>query len=359
MTPAPAIFFDGEVAAGRAVTITLSADGVSFSGAGVTSQLWTFASLEAVDRPAPGLPLRLATAARPAARLVIADEAVKTEILTQAPHLRGGINVRRAGVALGWIAGGLLLVTAVAYLVVQIMPQKIALLLPDQWRDRVGAQIETSLAGDARRCETKDGTAALSAIAARLTEGNPDMPPVAIHVYGIPIMNAFAMPGGRIVITAELIRQAATPEEVAGVLAHEMGHVAYRHPEAQIVRATGLQILLAVMTGGGGGDTLSQVAGVAAILRYSRGAESEADAYALKALTASAIDPLGLKHFFERVLKEKGKSSTGTFGKIEGAFATHPGTEERITHITPLPENVVARPVMNETQWQALKAICG
>jgi Zn-dependent protease with chaperone function len=354
-----ATYFDGAVAADRPVHFDTDATGLIFSGTGVQLQTWRYADLTAVDPPSAGVPLRLANLYHPGARLVIAAEEAKADVLHRAPHLKGGVAMARVIRTLSWIAAGLAALLALLYVVVQFMPQRIAFLLPDSWRDRVGAQIETSLVEGARRCATPEAAPALSAMVARLAEGNPDLPPVAVHVYDIPVMNAFAMPGGRIVVTGELIKRAEAPDEVAGVLAHELGHVVNRHSEAQIIRATGLQLVFAIVTGGSGTDTVSQLAGLAAILRYSRHAEAEADDYAIALLTAAAIDPQGLKHFFERVLAEEGKTPSGTFGKIESVFATHPGTAERIGKIGPLPEGVAARPVMSAAQWQALKAICG
>jgi predicted Zn-dependent protease len=184
------------------------------------------------------------------------------------------------------------------------------------------------------------------------------MPSVSIRIYDIPVMNAFALPGERIVIMRELIARAEAPEEVAGVLAHELGHVAGRHAEAQLIRATGLQLLFSAATGGGG-DTITTAAGLAAILRYSRAAEREADAYALATLRAAAIDPLGLKRFFERIRKEEGARPTGAFGNIGSIFSTHPGTDDRIKAIGPLPNGIIPRPVLSDAEWQALKKICG
>ena len=67
---------------------------------------------------------------------------------------------------------------------------------------------------------------------------------------------------------------------------------------------------------------------------------------------------MGLKEFFEIILAEEGKPSTGAWRKISSAIATHPGTEDRIKKIHPLPDNIAARPVMTGDQWQALKKIC-
>lgn len=358
MSRFPAIYFDGNVAADRPVSAETAASALVFSGTDVRPQSWRLNDLQAVDRPAAGRPLRLTHAGQPGARLIIADEAAKSELLRLAPQLAGGVSYARAGRLIGAVAGGLLLLLAVAYAVVQTMPQRIAFMLPDGWREQAGEQLEKSMVDGAKRCDAAAAGKALSALMARLAEGSAEFPAVSVRVYDIPVMNAFALPGGHIVVTAELIKKAGAPEELAGVIAHELGHVSMRHSEAQIVRATGLQLLLAIASGGNGGDTLSNLAGLATILRYSRAAEADADDYAVKMMTAAAIDPLGLKHFFERIVAEDGKKPEGRFGNIESVFATHPGTAERIGKIGPLPPGVTARPVMSEEQWQALKAIC-
>jgi beta-barrel assembly-enhancing protease len=353
-----AVYFDGQIAADQPVTATIGADALRFEGPQTPVQSWTYSELSAIERHHAGHAFRITHAGQPGARLVLRDDAFTAELLGRAPHLKGGLSLRGAGRIAAWVAGVLLAVMAAGYLVLQLAPQKLAFVLPDSWRERVGAQVETSLTGGAKLCTGEAGMAAVSAMTARLTEGTPDLPPLSIRVYDVPVMNAFAMPGERIVITAELIRRAARPEQVAGVLAHELGHVAMRHSEAQLVRVTGLQILVSIVTGGGS-DTIGSMAGLAAILSYSREAEAEADDFAIAAMTASAIDTTGLREFFELILKEEGKPSTGPFSKIGSVLNTHPGTEDRIKKIHPLPDGTVARPVMTDDQWQALKRICG
>ncbi len=193
------------------VTVVATASGIRFSGDGVAETSWPLAAISAVDPYVPGRPLRLSSDLAPGARLVIADDDFSAELIARARHLRGGVNVSRMARLLSWIAGGLILVAAAAYLTVQFAPKPIAFLLPDKWRDRVGAQIEASLTEGAAVCSNAAGQRALSAMMARIIEGNPDLPPVQIRVYEIPIMNAFAMPGDRIVITAELIARAEAP----------------------------------------------------------------------------------------------------------------------------------------------------
>lgn len=352
-----ALYFDGQTAADRQVSVSLDAAGLQFSGDGITTQTWRYDGLGMVERYHRAHPFRLTHTDQQGARLILSDDALAQELIARAPQLKGGFSLKGQGRTLAWVCGIAGSFMLAGYLVLQMAPQTLAFVLPDSWRERVGDQVETSLTEGAPLCTGPAGMSALSAMVARLADGNPDLPPLSVHVYNIPVMNAFAMPGERIVITGELIRRANRPEQVAGVLAHEVGHVLKRHSEAQLVRATGLQILLSVMTGGGG-DTISTVASVATMLSYTREAEAEADDAGLALLERSAIDPMGLKEFFEIILAEEGKPSTGAWRKISSAIATHPGTEDRIKKIHPLPDNIAARPVMTGDQWQALKKIC-
>lgn len=355
---ANAIYFDGHSAADHPVTAMLQNDALYFDGSTTPSQRWSFAEMDAIDPYHAGRPFRITHRSQPGARLILNNEVLARDLIARAPQLKGGFNFKGAGKAASWIAGAIAAIGITGYLVLQLAPQQLAFVLPDSWRDRVGTQVEASLTEGARKCNGAQGISALGAMAARIAEGNPELPPLGISVYDVPVMNAFAMPGERIVITSELIRRATRPEQVAGVLAHEVGHVMKRHSEAQLVRATGLQILLSIVTGGGS-DALASIAGVAAILTYTREAEAEADDVAIKLMTDAAIDPLGLKEFFEIILAEEGKSSSGGWGQFTSVLRTHPGTEDRIRKIQPLPDGILARPVMTDAQWEGLKKICG
>ena len=351
-----AVFFYSWNGARRGVTITLAADSLQFEGSETPLHTWPYEELEAIARPQSGQAFGVTHKGQPGARLVFGDGSLMAALRARAPQLRRRLSDRSFGRGSAWAAGLVAAIFVAGYMVLQLVPQRIAFILPDSWRERVGAQVEAALSQGARQCSGAAGMQALAAIMAKIAEGQPGLPPVSIRVYDVSVTNAFAMPGERILITYQLIRQARRPEQVAGVLAHELGHVAFRHSETQLVRATGLQILLGMLSGG---DTASSITSVAAILSYSREAEVEADDYAITSMISAAIDPMGLKEFFEQVLKEDSNSSTGTFGKIRSLLGTHPGTEDRIHKIHPLPVDVVARPVLTDAQWKALKGICG
>jgi beta-barrel assembly-enhancing protease len=351
-------FFDGEVARDHVVSAELVPEGLAVEGLDVSRRVWSLSGLVAIAPIKAGYPVRLGHDGVPGARLVITQDAFVRELVSRAPHLAGGLNVRKAGRWAAIITVSALITLGVLYLTLSYAPQTLATMLPESWRKTLGDQIEATLSRGAKLCATSKTNATLSTLAARLTEGNPQAPAFEVKIYDIAIINAFALPGSRIVLTQKLIETAATPEEVAGVLAHEMGHVHHHHPEAQLVRAMGIELLLKIASGGG--DTISGLAGLLAILRYSRDAEREADSFALDEMTTAGIDPLGLKRFFERVMKLEGDrgSSSGIFGTVSDMMSTHPVTQERIEAIKPLPEGIAARPVLSDADWASLKKIC-
>ena len=353
-----AVFFDGETARDHKVAVNLEPSGLHFSGDGVPAQTWTLSGLAAIDPPHMGHPLRLSHDSQAGARLSLRNDEFSQQLLIAAPHLKGGFHPQRALRLFLWIAGGLVILAGLIYLTLNFAPQRLAVLLPDAWSKRVGEQMEASLVRNAKVCQTPGGVKAIATMLARLAEGNPDMPPLRVRIYDIPIMNAFALPGGHIVLTRGLLREASEPDEVAGVLAHEIGHVAHHHPEAQMIRIAGMQVLISVATGTSGGTNTSSLAGLAAILKSTRDAEREADAYAVATLSATRIDPMALKRFFEKILKEEGRSPGGAFANLGTIFSTHPVTIDRIDQIKPLPEGVPLRSPLSDEQWKDLKAIC-
>ncbi len=162
------------------------------------------------------------------------------------------------------------------------------------------------------------------------TRGLPIASRLEFRSTGGKTPNAFALPGGIIVVTDELVLLATRDEELAAVLAHEMGHWQNRHGLQSILR--GSSALLVVSTVTGDLSTLTTFAGTIPFLLlqrgYSREFEAEADAYAMDLLRAARIDP---RHFAS-ILK-KLEDSRPTSGADFTYLSTHPATAERIKAI--------------------------
>jgi len=156
--------------------------------------------------------------------------------------------------------------------------------------------------------------------------------PFTIKVIDTEEVNAFALPGGFFFVNSGLILKADSEAELAGVMAHEIAHVAARHGTRQATRGEIAQLatIPLIFMGGWTGYGIRQAASVAipvGFLSFSRGFESEADLLGLEYMYKSGYDPGAFVDFFEKIQSLE-KKKPGTMAKV---FSTHPMTEDRIT----------------------------
>jgi predicted Zn-dependent protease len=161
--------------------------------------------------------------------------------------------------------------------------------------------------------------------------------PFTIKVIDSQEVNAFALPGGFLYVNRGLLEAADNEAEVAGVIAHEIAHVAARHGMEQASKGELFNYLSIplIFLGGIGGYAIRQGLGLAvplSFLKFSRGAEKEADRLGAQYMWASGYDPNALITFFEK-LQAKNKKKPGTLSKL---FSTHPMTGDRITEVREL-----------------------
>lgn len=151
-------------------------------------------------------------------------------------------------------------------------------------------------------------------------------PFAALHFRSAPDLgaNAFALPGGLVVVTDELVEASHTDDEVLAILAHELGHAEHRHPLASLLQGSGLAIVLSAVTGDASGIA---VAGPLAISllesNYSRETETEADTFAFERLRATGRSPRSFGTFLERMDEEEELGGGGV-------FESHPATRDRV-----------------------------
>src|SRR5436853_3423503 len=155
--------------------------------------------------------------------------------------------------------------------------------------------------------------------------------PFTIKVVDDESVNAFALPGGFFFVNSGLILKAESESELAGVMAHEIAHVAARHGTKQATRGELVNIasIPLIFMGGWAGYAIRQGAGLAiplGFLTFSRGFEREADYLGLQYLYKSGYDPTAFVDFFEKI-QSKEKKKPGTMSKI---FSSHPMTDDRI-----------------------------
>ena len=170
-----------------------------------------------------------------------------------------------------------------------------------------------------------------------------------VTIVEADIMNAFALPGGYLVVYTGLIRKADRPEQVAGVLAHEIAHVTKRHGLQRIGQTIGISGLAGLFAGDIGGlAVLAELLEFSTINKYSRDHETEADLEGVRMLLAAEIDPQGLAEFFEIMQHEQ-----GGFPEALKWISTHPDHDSRINDINETLQasgNVSFKPI--SIDWQ-------
>ncbi len=151
-----------------------------------------------------------------------------------------------------------------------------------------------------------------------------------VHVVDSPMVNAFALPGGKMVVFTGLVAQADQPEQVAGVLAHEMAHATLRHGLHRIGQSLGFAAAVNLLLGDAEGLVAAgaELFQLASINSYSRQQENAADAEGTRMLHAAAIDPMGLATFFETLGKQQ-----ADLPDMPSWISTHPQHAARIAAI--------------------------
>ena len=173
--------------------------------------------------------------------------------------------------------------------------------------------------------------------------------PIWVGVYEA---NAIALPGGHIYVFEGLVEKSESADELAGVIAHEIGHVAHRDGTRSIMQAAGLSFLFGMLLGDfvGGGAV---VIGARAVLQssYSREVEGAADRYAVELINRAGGDVRALAAVLTRI--------AGAIHPGMEILSNHPDTNARVTVINTLAASpAAARPLLEPAEWHALKRIC-
>ncbi|MGH6923335.1 MAG: M48 family metallopeptidase [Propylenella sp.] len=351
-----AFFFDGASAKRRAVRLSFDTDGLNIVEDGKPLAFWRFADLRLADAP-KGAPLRISAVSAPElARLEIRDAGLAKAIALRCPDLKrrrltGEVSTRRI---LFWSAAAAIsLVLTVVYLV-PAFADRLAPLVPIPLERRIGdavdRQVRAVIGGET--CGGENGAAALARLQEELAAA-ADLPmPIEIAVLSSSTPNAVALPGGRVYLFEGLLKLAENPDEVAGVLAHELGHVASRDGLRKLLQTSGSAFLLGLLFGDvTGGGVIVFGAQVLIDSRYSRQAETAADDFAADLMLALGRPPAALGAILDRL--------GAGIGNALAFISSHPVTAERMRVLEARKQPATGAPLLSAAEWTALKAICG
>ncbi len=196
--------------------------------------------------------------------------------------------------------------------------------IPVEWEQKLGESTYRDFLAQQDVIKESPAVAAVKEMTQRLAGQAPNNPyTFDITVVKSDVVNAFALPGGYIVVFTGLLKKAESPEEVAGVLAHELNHVLQRHGLERIIKQLGFVAVVSIVLGNqqGLGGIMKQLGVELMTLKFGRAQETEADLTGLQLLYRAKINPSGMITFFQR-LAEKDE------GRVEW-LSTHPMSSAR------------------------------
>jgi Zn-dependent protease with chaperone function len=365
MSSGAAIYFDGMSSARRDVLVELADAALRIVSAdGKPVDEWPYRDLR--RQSAPDHILRLGRAGQQLLRrLEIRNYALAAEIGERAASLdASGAAERRTRIkVVGWsiaaiislVVGSAIGVPALATKLAPYIPLSVEQRLGDAVDKQIREAIDTKHLGPAFECGNiaaeKPGRAALEKLVGRL-EAAAGLP-FRLHVSAVrrSDLNAFAMPGGHVYVYQGLIAVAETPDELAGTIAHELGHVAHRDGTRTVLQAAGLSFMFGMLLGdfvGGGAVVIA----AKTMLRssYSRRVETAADTYSVELMGKVDGDQHALATMLTRMVSDKEHGV-----KI---LLDHPAAKERIAAIDAMASAGATSPLLEPAEWSALKQIC-
>ena len=355
-------YLDGRTAIRHPITIQLTTTALCISKSDGNTIRWPYREIVQTQGAYEGEQVRFEYGA-PLPQTVIVDDcsiltAMRQVATQRTTHLHNP-QQRPLRVRLTILAGvGLLGVTAGFYVWgIPGLAQFLAPHIPVSWEEQLGTSVLEQLAPPADRCIDQRRLHALETIVTKLSGVMPGSPyHIHLTILDRPVINAFALPGGQVIVFRGLLEAAETPEQLAGVLAHELQHIYKQHSIRAIIEQASTSLLIAAVSGDFTGGLAYGIEGarVLGMLRYSRLYEEEADREGLQLLQATGIDPAEMIAFYRIMEAQHSRDVEASY------MSTHPTTGDRIEKLTELAGASPTHPVklFSLEEWQDIRSMC-
>jgi predicted Zn-dependent protease len=353
-------YLDGRTAARHRITITLTPEGLRLVLPSGETNTWFYHQIRQTQGAYSGEPLRLECGAE---AVVLPTPALLTAIHKTAPTMVQHFHNpswRKTRTRWTFCAalGVLLMVAGLYQWGIPSLAAVATPYVPLAWEDQVGRQVIEHLAPESRQCHDPDRMRKLDQVVQTLTKTQPASPyRIRLSVVDAPEINAFAAPGGQVVILRGLLEKTDSPEQLAGVLAHELQHIYQRHTTRAILEQTATTLLLTAVSGDLSGGLAWGVEGARMMgsLQYSRTHETEADVKGFHMLQAASLDPAAMMAFY-RIMQNDAAVHAGP----PDFLSTHPDMAERLARLIslagPPPANGVT--LLPGENWRDIRTLC-
>jgi Zn-dependent protease with chaperone function len=348
-----AIYFDGKSSRRHPVTLAFK-EQLEINGDEGGLAAWSYGDIRRADGVAGTL--RLTCQAAPQlARLEIRDAAAAAELISRCTRLDENVPGRHSVAAIvGWSLAALASIVAVVLFGVPLAADRLAPLVPAALERRIGdvAEQQIKVLFGGRTCDNAPGRAALDKLVAAIGDSAGMEMPIQAAVLDTPIPNAFALPGGKVYVFKGLLAKADNADEIAGILAHEIGHLKHRDSTRNLIYNGGTSFLIGLLFGDITGSGALVVASRSLVTAsYSREAEQNADSFAIDAMRrlGRPTKPMG-----ELMFRVTGKQEE----KSLSLLASHPLTEDRLKRMSEADRPPDGPPLLTAAEWASLQAIC-
>jgi Zn-dependent protease with chaperone function len=349
-----AIYFDGMSSRRRLVTLALK-DQLELRESSEAVIEWRYADIRRADSPSGTLRLTCLTAPS-LARLEIRDAALAAELVSRCAQLDDNVPGRHGVAAIvGWSIAAAVSIVAVVLFGVPLAADRLAPLVPQALERRLGdvaeRQIKTLFGGTI--CGGEAGQAAFARLVntVRAQAGLDTSIETAVLSSAIP--NAFALPGGKVYLFSGLLAKADGPDEIAGVLAHEFGHLRHHDNMRNLIYNGGTSFLIGLLFGDVTGSGALIFASRSLVTSsHSREAEQDADSFSIDVMHRLGRSP---KPMGELLFRVTGKQQVD---KSLSILSSHPLTEERLARMRSEDRAPTGPPLLTAEEWASLKSVC-
>jgi Zn-dependent protease with chaperone function len=351
--PRSAIYFDGTSSRGHAVTLGFNGE-LQIRADESRLAAWPYADIRRADSPSGTLRLTCRTAPV-LARLEIRDTSVATDLISRCTWLDEDLPDQRGIVRIvGWSIAAAVSIVAVIWFGVPLAADRLTPLVPQAFERRLGVvaegQVKTLFGG--KICDNAAGQAAFTKLVTALREAAGLDPSVQTAVLATPIPNAFALPGGKVYLLSELLTRAQNPDEIAGVLAHELGHLRHRDGTRNLIYNGGTSFLIGLLFGDVTGSSALIFASRSLVTAsYSREAEHNADTFSIDVMHKLGRPTKAMGELLFRVTGNEADRGSSI-------LANHPLTEDRLARMSSEDRPPTGPPLLTAAEWASLRAIC-
>jgi Zn-dependent protease with chaperone function len=269
-------------------------------------------------------------------------------------HVARRVGYANTGRILAWSLAAAASIVLVVLYGIPFVAERLTPLIPFSFEKRVGEMADNQVRAifDEKVCTSDAGRAAFAKLVESIRQAGQLEIPLQAEVIGSTEQNAFALPGGRVYLLNGLLQKAENPDELAGVLAHELGHVQHRDHMRMMIETGGTSFLIGLLFGDVTGSGVVIFASRTLIeASHSRAAERHADDYATQVMHRLGRSPKPMGDLLFRITGAQGN-------KTIGILASHPLTEDRREMLRRQDRPNSGPELLSAGEWQALKAIC-